>query len=388
MNPPQILQIIDSNIYGGSQKVAFELSKRLESKNLGFSFLLLNRYDKEHQMQRFLREKDIPYIEVSFINLRRLPSYTVSRSIEIVIVLFFLLVALFRFKVNIVHIHIFQLFYIVPIIRLLKFFNIPLIWTIHGEVNYSKKSTTKIFDLINKKEKFKKNVKIIKVADNINQNLWKEIANNDINSYVITNGVDLKTFSFSNTARKEIRNELKLTQEDILIGFVGRLEKEKGVDILINAFFQLSNIANLKLLIIGDGSLFNNYKHKVDQIGIDKCVIFAGGKKNLSEWLSALDIFIQPSRAEGLSLATIEALSVGLPIIATDVGGTKELLHGGKSGILVPKESSEAISEAIKSLVDNSEMRKTLSEESIDQAQNFSTEKMVKAYLDIYQSFL
>ena len=115
-------------------------------------------------------------------------------------------------------------------------------------------------------------------------------------------------------------------------------------------------------------------------------MFLVGAKNNIPEWLSAFDVYVQSSRAEGLSLAILEALAVGLAIVATDVGGTMDLLDNGQAGILVPPESPDELAKAIQQLVDEKETRETLASKAVEQAQNFSLMKMVESYQEIYQS--
>ncbi|MHA1268008.1 MAG: glycosyltransferase family 4 protein [Candidatus Helarchaeota archaeon] len=381
-----ILHIIDATRFGGAQKIAFEISNYSQSTNNKFHFLLINRSDRKHQMVRLLEKSGIPFVESNTYNVRQIPSFRIARFIEAWQVAIHFIKAVVKFNISLVHIHIYQFFYLIPLFQLLRIFNLRFIWTLHGDVNYSIAVRRKINKLL-KKMKNKNNwVQITQVSEHINRDLSAMWVNEGINQLVIANGIDLNKLSFSAQARKTLRDQMDITEKDILIGTVGRIEHEKGIDILINAFERLSEKKNIKLVIIGDGSLFEDFQALIKSKLLGENVFLVGAKNNIPEWLSAFDVYVQSSRAEGLSLAILEALAVGLAIVATDVGGTMDLLDNGQAGILVPPDSPEELAKAIQQLVDEKETRETLASKAVEQAQKFSLNKMLESYQEIYQS--
>ncbi|RLC64495.1 MAG: glycosyl transferase family 1, partial [Chloroflexi bacterium] len=157
------------------------------------------------------------------------------------------------------------------------------------------------------------------------------------------------------------RKELSQPDIKVTITFVGRLVYGKGVQNLILAFPELTRKSRARLLIIGDGS----YKPALERLAqsVDRGnILFLGQKKQreIAELLSITDIFVNPSYSEGLPTSVLEAGVAGLPIVATDVGGTKEIIEDGKSGFLIPPTNTKALKETICQLIKNKHLREEL----------------------------
>ena len=123
------------------------------------------------------------------------------------------------------------------------------------------------------------------------------------------------------------------------------MEHVKGYDILIDAFGQIPD-ENVHLILIGDGSEKESLKNLVKHRSIENRVHFVGHQNDVSNWLSALDVYVNSSRSEGMSQSIVEAMSIGLPIVATDVGDAKRmLLRASKSPGLIcdPNEPSTCL---------------------------------------------
>lgn len=131
---------------------------------------------------------------------------------------------------------------------------------------------------------------------------------------VVHNAVDLEKFKFNNEIREKIRKELNVDSDTLLIGHVGRFTQQKNHDFLIDIFNEIHKInQNTKLLLIGTGIKENEIKEKVKNLNLQNSVIFEGFKTNVAEYMFAMDIFLFPSKFEGLGLVLIEAQATGLP---------------------------------------------------------------------------
>lgn len=131
---------------------------------------------------------------------------------------------------------------------------------------------------------------------------------------VVHNAVDLEKFKFNNEIREKIRKELNVDSDTLLIGHVGRFTQQKNHDFLIDIFNEIHKInQNTKLLLIGTGIKENEIKEKVKSLNLQDSVIFEGFKTNVDEYMFAMDIFLFPSKFEGLGLVLIEAQATGLP---------------------------------------------------------------------------
>lgn len=167
--------------------------------------------------------------------------------------------------------------------------------------------------------------------------------------YLIPNGVNTSYFQ---KTPNNLRSSLGFNDEDILITYIGRLTQPKGVQDLIKAFNLLEKEKlnlNLKLLIVGDGTCLEKLKKLV---GNDPNIIFLGHRKDVPEILNITDIFVNPSHYEGLPTSVLEAASVGVPIVATNVGGTEEMFIE-EMGYLVDKKDYQGISNSINKLIEN-----------------------------------
>ncbi|OQX20368.1 MAG: hypothetical protein BWK75_04915 [Candidatus Altiarchaeales archaeon A3] len=175
----------------------------------------------------------------------------------------------------------------------------------------------------------------------------------------------------------------KLNQKDIIITYVGRLLYEKGVHDLIYSFLKIKEKQkNLKLLIVGAGDYEKTLKETKD-----KDIIFLG-KKNGDEVMEILlnsDIFVNPSYSEGLPTSVLEAMSVGVPTIATDVGGTMEVVKDYETGFLIEPKNTKQLEERILELISNPQLREDIGRNArLYVKENFSWEKCVNEYIKIF----
>lgn len=157
----------------------------------------------------------------------------------------------------------------------------------------------------------------------------------------IPNTVDINQFSFISPEEKlKTRLKLNLAVDETIVLYVGRLEQLKGVDILLQAWAGLpENIrGRARLLLVGDGPERERLLALKRSLEIDPSVDLLGERQNVLDYYHAADIFVLPSRTEGLSNALLEAMACGLPAIASDVGGAVDLIQPGQNGILFKSE--------------------------------------------------
>ncbi len=148
---------------------------------------------------------------------------------------------------------------------------------------------------------------------------------------------------------------------EIRIGTVSRLSEEKGLQYLIKAFAEVkSNNKNAKLYIAGSGNYEGKLKKLANKNHLEKDAIFLGHVHNVYTFLKEVNLFVLTSRSESLGVAIMEAMSVGLPVVASDVGGIPEIVENNKSGILVPSRNVPAIAKAINHLIENPTLREKM----------------------------
>jgi glycosyltransferase involved in cell wall biosynthesis len=168
---------------------------------------------------------------------------------------------------------------------------------------------------------------------------------------VLYNGIGPSKFEgdFENSG---VRQQFGVKPEDFLLGVVARLEEQKGHIYLFRALRQLiPDFPQLKVLVVGDGTLRPVLEAQVMEMGLSEQVIFGGTRKDIPEILAALDLFILPSLWEGFSLAILEALAMGTPVIATAVGGAPEVIRSGHDGLLIPPGEVSSLVTAVRGAI-------------------------------------
>src|SRR5437867_8712577 len=168
----------------------------------------------------------------------------------------------------------------------------------------------------------------------------------------IHSGIDLAEFRSVQVDPAAMRKELGLPPEGPIVGTVGRLVPIKGLEWLLKAAPRvLAEFPQACFVIIGEGPLLGALKQLTSKLGIGLRVVFLGAREDVPECLAALDLFVLPSLNEGMGRALIEAMAVGLPVVATRVGGIPDIVADGTTGLLVPPRDDGALAEAILTLL-------------------------------------
>jgi glycosyltransferase involved in cell wall biosynthesis len=166
-----------------------------------------------------------------------------------------------------------------------------------------------------------------------------------------------------------------------LVGTVGRLEKQKGFDVLIDA---LGLLPGVSAVVAGEGPERDALMRRAQARGVADRFTLIGWQEEIGPFLRALDVFVLPSRFEGLSLALLEAMAAGTAIVATDVGGTSEALVPGETGLLVPPEDADGLASAIDRLLRDEELRKQLGAAAREAwVARFTAQRMQQSYADL-----
>jgi len=167
-------------------------------------------------------------------------------------------------------------------------------------------------------------------------------------------GVDIDQF-FPSKNIELSKKDLKIDPNKFVIGYVGRISKEKNTHLLLDAFKKLENQDKFVLLMVGDGPESQTKEFKET----NNCIV-TGFVNNVQDYLKAMDIFIMPSLTETTSLATLEAMSSGLPVIATKVGFIKNYIIKNHNGIFFPRDSATMLSVKINQLIRDKQLREKL----------------------------
>ena len=167
-----------------------------------------------------------------------------------------------------------------------------------------------------------------------------------------------------------------------LVGTIGRLEPQKGVDVLIRA---LADVEDATLLVVGDGSEREKLEELARAVGVSERVEWKGWSDTPRSYLGMLDVFVLPSRNEGFPLALLEALLAGTAVVATDVGSVAEAIRNGETGLLVPPEDHVALAGALRRLIEDQALGLRMGERGRQVVlDRFTAEHMAKAFESLY----
>lgn len=170
---------------------------------------------------------------------------------------------------------------------------------------------------------------------------------------VVPSGVDAERFRPRAGERAGAKARLGVPANRPLIGTVGRLEARKGTVTLVEAAARLAarGVPDLEVAVVGDGPLRNEIASRAAALGIGERVRLLGDRSDVREVLAALDVFVLPSRTEGMSNALLEAMAMERPVVATAVGGTPEVIVAEATGLLVQPDDPEAMAGAVARLL-------------------------------------
>jgi sugar transferase (PEP-CTERM/EpsH1 system associated) len=200
----------------------------------------------------------------------------------------------------------------------------------------------------------------------------------------IQNGVDFSRFSPS--LREAARLELGLDADTLALGTVGRLVPVKDHASLIESFARLRDRGiSFKGFIAGEGPLRADLEAQIASRGLGDHVTLLGQRRDIERIFAALDVFVLSSKSEGMSNTILEAMASGTPIVATNVGGAEELVEDGRTGVLVPRENSEVLADALARMAANAVRRRDMGVASRLKAETeFSLPRMLRDYDALY----
>lgn len=203
---------------------------------------------------------------------------------------------------------------------------------------------------------------------------------------LIANGIDLDNFhKADDQERAESRKNLNLKAEPV-IGIIARLSDVKGIDILISALPRvISKFPDVKLLVLGEGREEVPLKKLVQDLGLGERVFFYPSVTNMPGTLSAFDVFVMPSRQEGLGLSVMEAQACGCCVVGSRVGGIPSLIEDGQTGFLFEPENMDDLAEKITMALADRERSKKIGEKARHFIMNnFSSDTMVEKTINLY----
>jgi glycosyltransferase involved in cell wall biosynthesis len=203
---------------------------------------------------------------------------------------------------------------------------------------------------------------------------------------VIPNGIDVAKFGSTFANAQNIRTIANLPSDKFIIGTVGRLNEVKAQHVLIEAVDELIRRGfPVQLILVGNGPEKAKLSKLVEERKLQESVFFMGERSDVSQFLWSFDIFALPSKTEGYSMALVEASSAGLTIVASDVGGNREIISPDHNGLLYPAQEQIALIDILQNLIENPERRKLLGLNAQKWAvANGGLQSMYSRYIDAY----
>jgi glycosyltransferase involved in cell wall biosynthesis len=263
----------------------------------------------------------------------------------------------------------------------------PVVATFHGSVDIGINERLKSlkFGIINVGAN-----KVIAVSHNLKNSISKGTTIRASKLTVIYNGIATSDFDYPRD--NTIRTTYGWNNDDIVIGCLGNIRPAKGYDHLLRTASLLKEKSpRFRFVIAGQGNnrLHENLMAQQNQLGLEDHVKFLGFSDNPGEFLSNLDVFLLSSITEGFSIATIQAMATGLPVVATKSGGPEEIVTHGKNGWLVEAGNDNEMADTLMQVVNNMEYSREIARHGKSHAiSTFDVEDMIGSYIGLYNSYL
>ena len=333
-----IMYLIASTDIGGAEKVLLDMCKSVSGEDNSVQVCLFESSNTNQELKQILIEKGIKTHAIKmqfpfyFKEIYKLRKLCIDQ------------------KIDILHCHGFRADVIGGLVG--KLTRVKLISSVHGWIAFTKKM--KFYKFLD--------VWILRHFDLIlpvSKKLKEELISKRICSTKIK---VLRNIPCLGEVRKHPRKS-----DDVVVqlGFVGRLSNEKGVEILLQAFSRLLEEFRLELHIVGDGPLKKSIEEKITELKLSSYVKMHGFVRTPGEIYKKLDMLVMPSLTEGTPLTLLEAMSFGLPVVASAVGGIPEIINDGDNGILVKPGDVEQLIKKIKQLIVDKNIRKEISQSAL-----------------------
>ena len=392
MEKTKIIHIITRLDKGGSAETTLQTVSLLDHKK--YELFLIRGLSLESNMSNMEREsveRDLSLAEAKSIKVFALPSLVRRLSFKNDLLAFISIYRLIkRIRPHIVHTHTSKAGLLGRLAAFLA--RVPvIIHTPHGHVfhSYYGPFMTRIF-IIAERILSLMTDKIAALTDRErDEHLEQGVAS--IEKYtIIHSGVMLQQIMNMNIDIETGKKEFGIPQNSNVIGVVGRLVPIKGHKYLVSAAKRIiKEFDNTVFVFVGDGYLESRLEKQAESLGVRKHIIFAGWRKDVIEVLDLFDILVLPSLNEGMGKVLIEGMALGKPIVASRVGGIIDLVKNGDNGIFVSPRDSDALGEAILTLIRNKNLAQRLGEYGkANISPEYDTFVMVRQIEEMYENML
>lgn len=367
----KVLNIISDTNIGGAGKCVITYCNNYDKEKYEISVVI----PKGSLLKQYLQNTDVKIIEIDGLKDKSFDIKSINKLKKIIK----------EERPDIVHTHSSLSARIAA--RLLK--GIKIVYTKHCAFPVSDKYkywiVRKVYKIINESL----TDKVIATAQIVKDDLIKQgMSENKID--VILNGTD-KLIRTSENEIIDMKKQYGISENEKVVGYLARIEKLKGHDYFVEAAKILCDkYDKYKFVIAGVGSYEEEIKEKVKKLGLQDKVIFTGFIKNVNEILSIMDLQVNASYiSETTNLSLLEGLSIGVPVVATDCGGSKAIVQIGENGILVEKKNSIELAQAIEEILEDKEKHQYMKRRSVEIfEENFTSKVYAKNIEKVYESMV
>ncbi|MCK4248622.1 MAG: glycosyltransferase family 4 protein [Candidatus Omnitrophica bacterium] len=234
--------------------------------------------------------------------------------------------------------------------------------------------------------------KVIAISEPVREHLVNDLRVSKEKIITIHNGIDITQFVYPLTLEQktDYKKDLGLTEKDKVVGIIARFSPVKGQKYLIKAFEHiLKKIPQAYLVMVGDGPDKQMLINLVKELKINKRVLFVPATRDTAGLLAAMDLFVMPSVQEGLGLSIMEAMSAGLPVVASNVGGIYTIVKEGQTGFLVHPEDDKSLAAAVIKVLESPLLCKEIGEQGRKLMEtDFSIDTMAQAVEEVYKELI
>jgi len=207
---------------------------------------------------------------------------------------------------------------------------------------------------------------------------------------LVYSGIDPERFGDPARSRKEVLDEFRVPDTAYVIGNVAALTDHKGQQYLVESANQvIERIPNAYFIIVGEGEERRNLESRVEQSGLRDRIMLPGFRKDINELMRAFDLFVLSSHLEGLCTSILDAMSLGIPVVATRTGGIPEVVKDGETGVLAEPKNPDSLAKAIIFAHDHPEALRDYAQKARERVLNeFTVDRMVERTIKVYTSTL
>ncbi len=367
MNAIRIAHLIYSPAIGGSEMVAVNICSNLDTSK--FHPMVLFMYKAKGPLEEILSERGISSHHLDRSYARRLFGP------------FLLALSLASLKIDVLHVHHVPL--LMAIKHAAKLAGIKgIVLTEHAK--YSISRSLKMQSECRKAADYLHG-SFVSISDDLKAYFVNELGIDANKIIVIQNGVDSAKYC-PGQRTEELLSLIPPSHRGPVIATVGRLAEAKDHENFLQALSLLKKDHHCPLLIIvGDGEMRGQIEKSVKEKELLNEVVLVGSRSDVERILPGVDAFVISSKREGLPMALLEAMSAGLPVVSTSVGGIPEVIQNGMNGLMVPPENPEKLADALKKILIDREMAKKLGNEARNTVvRNYSMKIIAQTYSRVY----